>query len=562
MSNLLTARKPLIWQPQQPAYPSKGGGLAVGLSEVIVPHTRLSAVRRLPNVSRGTGIKPIQTPGGIALGVTTFTNNGTVAPLDWPHHGFRLTPPFTIGAVVYLNSSSTVNFPSMFSSNNSGWRLRASGGQFIADVTRAGATVTVTDATVQTVGTVHVLMFVVTASTIELFVDGVSVATGSHSSYSAGNSATVAVSSLSSGGVQNAGGTLQLASWTRACTLADAVAYARNPWAVLEDDELVYFSAGTHTTSGAVSGAGATVAGTATHKTLHTTTGATTGGGATVAGAATHKIPHTTSGDVAGGGATVAGTAAHKTLHTTSGTVAGAGATVAGAATHPHTTTGAVTGGGATVAGASDHITPGGIHATIGDVAGGGATVAGAATHLTLHATSGAVQGGGATVTGDSAHLTLHTTTGDASGGGATVAGAASRSGINEARSGVVREWLIQFYEQEWAKPVQVAKAPEPPKKVGALKPAVRAVRNALDPVAEAEKVQKAAPRVAAPRKSAARAAQPAVTTIVQTVLLQAQKAALQDREFVNALNTRQQQQRAAEAEEAEDEELLLLAVL
>ena len=271
---------------------------------------------------------------------------------------------------------------------------------------------------------------------------------------------------------------------------------------------------------------------------------------------------HTTTGDVAGGGATVAGTATHKTLHTTSGTVAGAGAAVAGAATHPHTTSGVVTGGGAAVAGASDHTTPGGTHATTGDVAGGGASVAGTATHLTLHATSGAVQGGGAAVTGDSAHLTLHTTTGDASGGGATVAGAASRSGINEARSGVVREWLIQFYEQEWAKPVQAAKAPEPPKKVGALKPAVRAVRNALEPVVEAEKVQKVAPRAVAPRKSVARAAQPAVTTIVQTILLQAQKAALQDREFVNALNTRQQQQRAAEAEEAEDEELLLLAVL
>ena len=241
MADLLTARKSLIWQPQQPAFASKGGGLAVGLSEVIVPHARLSAVRRLPNVSRGTGIKLIQTPGGIAMGCTAFTNNGTVAALDWPHHGFRLTPPFTIGSVVYLNSSSTINFANMFTSNNSGWRLRASGGQFVADVTRAGATVTVTDATVQTVGTVHVLMFVVTASTIELYVDGVSVGSAAHSSYSAGGLATVAVSSLNTGGVQNAGGTLQLASWSRACTLADAVAYARNPWSVLEDDEESWF---------------------------------------------------------------------------------------------------------------------------------------------------------------------------------------------------------------------------------------------------------------------------------------------------------------------------------
>ena len=241
MADLLTARKSLIWQPQQPAFASKGGGLAVGLSEVIVPHARLSAVRRLPNVSRGTGIKLIQTPGGIAMGCTAFTNNGTVAALDWPHHGFRLTPPFTIGSVVYLNSSSTINFANMFTSNISGWRLRASGGQFVADVTRAGATVTVTDATVQTVGTVHVLMFVVTASTIELYVDGVSVGSAAHSSYSAGGLATVAVSSLNTGGVQNAGGTLQLASWSRACTLADAVAYARNPWSVLEDDEESWF---------------------------------------------------------------------------------------------------------------------------------------------------------------------------------------------------------------------------------------------------------------------------------------------------------------------------------
>lgn len=362
-------------------------------------------------------------------------------------------------------------------------------------------------------------------------------------------------------------GAVYLASlWERALTPTEVFAFASNPWQIVSAPArklwLMGASGVTHTTSGAVSGAGATVAGTATHLTLHTTSGVATGGGATVAGAATHKTPHTTTGDVAGGGATVAGTAAHKTLHTTSGTVAGAGATVAGAATHPHTTTGAVTGGGATVAGASDHITPGGIHATIGDVAGGGATVTGTATHRTLHGTSGAAQGAGATVAGNATHLGTHTTSGDVSGAGAQVTGTAVHVGTDTGRSNYMRQLLIELYEREWKKddppePIEVPVAVSPKRLVPQA--ASVAAKEVQPPVAKAVAtavIAKPAKRLT-PRTVTA--TKPDIQ--VQRVISAANQAAQADLAYLSELFTTNAQQRRALEQEIEDEDLQLLAM-
>lgn len=232
----------LTQQPQRPVRVSKASGLAHGIGEVIVPHLGVSLVRRLPYTVRGTGVRHIPTPAGVAVGLTAFTNNGNVYPLNWPHHGFRLSPPFTIGCLGYINSSSGVALGDVYTSNNSGWRIRASGLQIIADVTRGGATVTVTDPSTITQGTVHAIMLVVTASTLTLYVDGVQVATGSHSSYSAGNLTSVGVVGQLAGGSFNAGGVLQLTSWTRALVAEDAMCWAEQPWSILEDEDDVWTS--------------------------------------------------------------------------------------------------------------------------------------------------------------------------------------------------------------------------------------------------------------------------------------------------------------------------------
>ena len=184
--------------------------------------------------------------------------------------------------------------------------------------------------------------------------------------------------------------------------------------------------AATHPSTGVLTGAGSTVAGTATHLALHTTTGALTGPGSSVVGAAVH--PHTTTGVLTGAGSTVAGTATHGAVHETTGTLTGPGSTVAGSALHPHTTAGVLTGSGSTVAGAAERASPG-IHPTTGALVGAGSTVAGTAAHLGLHTTTGALVGPGASVSGTATRLALHTTSGILVAAGATVTGAATRVG-------------------------------------------------------------------------------------------------------------------------------------
>lgn len=263
---------------------------------------------------------------------------------------------------------------------------------------------------------------------------------------------------------------------------------------------------------------------------------------------------HTSTGDVTGAGATVAGTAIHYTKHTATGAAQGAGATVAGLAIHPHTSSGAVTGGGAAVAGAAEVFT-GATHTSTGDVSGGGATVAGTAAHKTLHTTTGAAQGAGATAAGTATHLTLHTSSGNVQGGGATVAGAATLISLNGGKSSYLRQWLMAYYEAEWAQKDPVI---EPP----ALAPtpvaqAARAITRRTVKAAVVEQKRTPAPYRADPRQAVAEF----IAKQTQAVAKKARAAAIADNQSLAALTSRQQQ-RAAEADEAEEEELLLLAAV
>ena len=122
--------------------------------------------------------------------------------------------------------------------------------------------------------------------------------------------------------------------------------------------------------------------------------------------AAAGAVSHATTGALTGPGAVIAGSAAHIAIHGTSGALVGPGSTVAGAADHTtpsHDTTGALVGPGAVIAGSAAHIA---IHATSGALTGPGAVIAGAAARVAgavSHATSGALVGPGSVISGEAA---------------------------------------------------------------------------------------------------------------------------------------------------------------
>ena len=221
-----------------------------------------------------------------------------------------------------------------------------------------------------------------------------------------------------------------------------------------------------HANTGALTGAGSTVAGTAVHSAKHATTGALTGPGSAVVGSASSKTTRPSSGALTGPGSTVAGTAARTHAHPTtgaltgqgstivgsassattrpsSGALTGAGSTVAGTAVHSakHATTGALTGQGSVVAGAADRQEPVAVtHTTTGALTGPGSVVAGSASSATTRATSGALTGPGSTVAGTAARTRAHAASGTLVGAGAIIAGAAARVGaaVSHAASGVL----------------------------------------------------------------------------------------------------------------------------
>lgn len=95
-------------------------------------------------------------------------------------------------------------------------------------------------------------------------------------------------------------------------------------------------AAGTHDTSGALTGQGASVTGDANRSRVRATSGALTGPGSALSGAANRFRAFATSGILVGPGATVAGDAARvgaAVTHDTSGALVGAGAEIVGQAT-------------------------------------------------------------------------------------------------------------------------------------------------------------------------------------------------------------------------------------
>lgn len=148
---------------------------------------------------------------------------------------------------------------------------------------------------------------------------------------------------------------------------------------------LISSGGGTHPSTGALTGQGSTIAGSAKRFRAHPSIGALTGPGSTIAGTAVHKTKHVTSGALVGPGAVIVGTAAH--WHKTSGALIGQGSTVAGVAVHytKHTTSGVLMGPGAAISGTAAHTAS--VHTTTGALIGPGAIIAGTAMHISTAVT-------------------------------------------------------------------------------------------------------------------------------------------------------------------------------
>ncbi len=194
-------------------------------------------------------------------------------------------------------------------------------------------------------------------------------------------------------------------------------------------------SATTRSSSGTLTGQGATLSGTAERAggtVTHAATGTLTGPGATLSGSASSATTRAATGVLTGQGSTLSGSAARTgatITHASTGTLTGQGSTAAGSATHFHAfaTSGVLTGQGSTVVGSATRTAPAVTHSTSGTLTGGAAVLSGAASSATVRASSGVLVGQIGGVSGVSARAHLHEAAGGLVGAGATLAASAQR---------------------------------------------------------------------------------------------------------------------------------------
>jgi hypothetical protein len=233
----------------------------------------------------------------------------------------------------------------------------------------------------------------------------------------------------------------------------------------------------THATTGALTGQGSAVAGTAARSRAHASSGALAGQGSTIVGSAARSggaVSHDTSGALTGQIGAVAGTAARTRAHASSGVLAGQGSAVSGASTRyrAFASSGALTGQGATVAGSGARTR---VHPSAGVLVGQGSEVSGSAARTgapAVHATTGALVGAGSLVTGSASRSdggpVAHETSGAIVGAGAAVSGSVARSGDSEVIQGghpklvntdYYRSRLRKQYEESEPEVVQAIEA-------------------------------------------------------------------------------------------------------
>lgn len=164
--------------------------------------------------------------------------------------------------------------------------------------------------------------------------------------------------------------------------------------------------------------------------TTHDASGALSGQGASVVGSANRTRVHPSSGALSGQGSTVDGSAARTRVHPSSGVLSGQGSEVAGSAarTRVHPSSGVLEGQGAEIVGSADHEAPAGSHDATGDLVGQGSEIAGSALHTPNHQTSGVLQGQGSAVSGSASRFRAFAASGALQGQGAQITGSANRA--------------------------------------------------------------------------------------------------------------------------------------
>jgi hypothetical protein len=211
---------------------------------------------------------------------------------------------------------------------------------------------------------------------------------GSGSIYQTDGSGVTRLDTANLAGVYGGSVSVRTGSTTASYTWDDVLApsstdtiYLNSIYAALEVKQA---SGGpvTHATSGALTGQGSTVAGTAAHIAVHGTSGALTGQIGSIAGTATRFRSMSSSGALVGQGSTIVGSAARAggaTSHDTSGALTGQGSTLSGTAARfrAFTSSGVLTGQGSVIVGTAARVGAPVTHATSGALVGPGATISG-----------------------------------------------------------------------------------------------------------------------------------------------------------------------------------------
>jgi hypothetical protein len=127
--------------------------------------------------------------------------------------------------------------------------------------------------------------------------------------------------------------------WNRILTPQETRSLAGNPWQIYRQppasNSVNVPSGTTHTSTGALTGPGAAIAGTASRFVTHPSSGALTGPGSTVAGTALRFRTFSATGALVGPGSAIAGSAARSgapVTHPSSGVLTGPGASISGQA--------------------------------------------------------------------------------------------------------------------------------------------------------------------------------------------------------------------------------------
>lgn len=440
-------RVPRTSQPQQPVGIDWGNPATAALRGTIhfangglYDAVRRVAVKRITQY--GSGTFPVVTPHGIAIGANGSTGGTENIGVQVYEAGAGMV------CAIYIKDGSVTNavkVPICINNYGTTWTgtgnttigmywVNTAGERQITFFTRRNAGVEVSVTGVP--DGLHYIGFALHENIgLQCFMDGKLVGSSAVvAQYTTGAVVTDTYNSqtLTSLGV---GSVLLRAAFNQNVRPLHIQELTRNPWQLFQPLARNVFSdvpatGGSHATSGALTGAGSTLSGTAARFRAFATSGALAPTGAEITGTAVHNIPHATSGALAPTGAEIVGAAARASpgfiTHDTSGALATIGAEAAGTAARfrAMATSGALATSGAEITGSAARFRA---FDTSGVLTNAGATITGSANRYREMGTSGALAPTGATITGTSVRYRTMDTSGALATAGAEITGSAAR---------------------------------------------------------------------------------------------------------------------------------------